>query len=110
MIPRIRLLVLSEEDETEVVAQLRLLDKEKPVPYVTSWERMGEKSGYDRGLREATGALKQAIEAVLEGRFGPDARMLHEEIQKRTDTSEIQNLLDASNKVASLDDFRALLQ
>ena len=35
------LLVLSEADEAEVVAEVRLLEKEKTVPYVTSWERMG---------------------------------------------------------------------
>ena len=97
------LLVLSPEDDAEIDA---LLQKEKPVPYVTNWERRGfeagEKSGYDRGLRAA-------IEAVLEVRFGPEAHALHEEIRKRTDDAEIQKLIDASKTVASLDAFRALL-
>ena len=89
------LLVLSDEDDAEIDA---LLQKEKPVPYVTSWERRG----YERGKREA-------IEAVLEVRFGPDAHVLHEEIQKRTQVTELQKLIDASKTVASLDEFRALL-
>jgi hypothetical protein len=100
------LLVLSEEDEAEVAA---LLEKEKPVPYVTSWERMGEKKGYQRGLLEATGALKKAIATVLEVRFGPVANELHAEILNRSDTAELQELIDASKTVASLDAFRALL-
>ena len=105
------LLVLSEEDEADVVARVRLLDKEKPVPYVTSWERMGyaagEKSGYDRGQLEA---MQQTIETVLEVRFGPDAHGIHADILKRSDTAELQKLIDASKTVVSLDDFRALLQ
>ena len=97
------LIVLSPEDEAEVVT---LLQKEKPVPYVTSWEKMGydagEKSGYDRGLREV-------VEAVLEVRFGPDSYALREEIRKRTNEKELQQLIAASKSVESLDAFRSLL-
>ena len=104
-------LVLAPEDEAEVVAQLQ---KEKPVAYVTSWEKKGftdgEKSGYDRGAQEATTrGCQNTIEAVLEVRFGPDAHAIHEELEKRTDSAELQKLIDASKTVASLDAFRALL-
>ena len=98
------LLVLSPEDETEMVARLQ---KEKPVPYVTSWEKMG----FVRGTEEATTREGlNTIETVLDVRFGSAAQTLREDIRKKVDTDELQKLIDASKTVASLDAFRALLK
>jgi hypothetical protein len=93
------LLLLSDEDDAEIDA---LLQKEKPVPYVTSWERRGEKKGR---LEE----IQSNLETVLEARFGPDAHSLYTEIRKGIDKPRLQELLKEAATIPSLDDFRALL-
>ena len=69
------MLSLPEELDEEFWAQVRELDEEKKMPYITSIERIGIRKGREEGLKEGKeeGGLEQARHDViqaLEVRFG----------------------------------------
>ena len=80
------------------------------MPYVTSWERMGEKRGIQRGLE--MGRLEQARDFViqlLEARFEEVPNQIRELIEGIQDQDELARLHTLAIVVKSLDAFAEAL-
>jgi hypothetical protein len=82
--------------------EVRLIEEEKKMPYVTSTERMLMDKGRLEGLRDG-------IAALLEVRFGAEGLRLVPAIQAMNDPQRLQAILTATKTAAQLDDVRRLL-
>jgi hypothetical protein len=83
--------------ERRVSEKLAQYDRERQMPFVTSFERVGMEKGLHKG-----------IEAVLDIKFGAEGLALLSAVGERT-ADELSVLLDAIKRAATLDAVRALL-
>ncbi len=67
----------------------------------------GRSAGYSEGVAQARAALLEAIEAVLDLRFGAASQSLLAEIRGLEDVAELQRLLRLGRRAQSLDELRA---
>ena len=85
-------------------------EKEKQMPYVTSFERLareeGEAKGRAEGLREG---LLEAIELGLKLRFGAAGLQCFPVIQRLVDIDILRRIKQAIETAATADDIRQLL-
>lgn len=96
------LLPLPREMDASVYRELSD-DKEETMPYVTSWERMGE----ERGELKAT---YSAVELGLDLLFGAEGVALMPEVRQKDDIEFLNKLVSAIRARASLDELRAMLR
>ena len=102
-------LALPEDLEQQLQIEVSQFEEE-PMPYVTSWERMGEKRGIQRGLE--MGRLEQARDFViqlLEARFEEVPNQIRELIEGIQDQDELARLHTLAIVVKSLDAFAEAL-
>jgi hypothetical protein len=107
------LLPLPEAEEDDVDRQILQAEKEKQMPFVTSFERFGFKRGRQEGLDEGRkegrlAGLHRTIEVALEIRFGAEGLALMPAVREKSDLALLEQLVQAV-KSASLDDVRKLL-
>jgi hypothetical protein len=81
-------------------------EKEKQMPYVTSFERLAREEGHTEGLREG---LLEAIELGLKLRFGAEGLQFFPAIQQLVDIDILRRIKQAIEKATSVDDIRQLL-
>lgn len=85
-------------------------EKEKQMPYVTSFERLarqeGREEGRQEGLREG---LLEGIELALKLRFSAEELQDFAAIQQRADIESLRRIKQALETAATLDDIRRLL-
>jgi hypothetical protein len=85
-------------------------EKEKQMPYVTSFERLareeGEAKGRAEGLREG---LLEAIELGLKLRFGAAGLQCFPAIQQLGDIDVLRHIKQAIETAATVDDIRQFL-
>src|SRR5262249_39678873 len=87
-------LVLSPEDEREVLREIHQFEQEKAMPYVTSWERIG----FDRGVescreQERVAGLHRTIEALLDVRFRAEGLALMPEVRQKADIPLLERVV-----------------
>ncbi len=92
------LLDLPAKYNQEVWQEVYAIEKEKQMPFVTSFEKIG----YERGLHKA-------IELGLELRFGADGLSLMSEVREKYDLPILEAIRAAIKSAGSLDDIRRLL-
>jgi len=97
------LLTLPEELEQKFWTEVRALDEEKKMRYVTSIERIGHK----RGLKEG---FKAAVRQALEVRFGEAGLALISEVEALDDESLIRRINEALIRGSSLEQIRRIWQ
>jgi hypothetical protein len=76
-------------------AEVSRLEKERNVPYVTSFERLAREEG-----------LLEGIEAFLEFRFGAAGVQLMPEVRKLEDVDKLRAVLQAVKTATTLDEVR----
>jgi hypothetical protein len=102
---------LSPEDNQVVRRAIEADDKEKKMPYISSFEQVameeGEKRGETRGEKrgEARG-LKDGLALALTVKFGKAGRRLAAEMQRISDLETLRRVKAAVETAASPDDIR----
>ena len=96
-----------EDLAIEFRADLGRLEEDKHMPYVTSVERLAREEGREEGRREN---LVEALEVLLEQKFGEKGLSLLPEIIKIDDRKHLKKLIAAFVKIQSLEEFQRLLQ
>jgi hypothetical protein len=81
-------------------------EKEKQMPYVTSFERMAEQRGIEKGLREG---LLKGLAQTIEIKFGARGKRLMTRIHRITDVAALEALHQTALTAASLDQLRQAL-
>jgi hypothetical protein len=81
-------------------------EKEKQMPYVTSFERLAREEGHTEGLREG---LLEAIQLDLKLRFGAEGLQCFPAIQQLVDIDILRRIKQAIETAATVDDIRQLL-
>ncbi|MCG5530438.1 hypothetical protein LRD18_06065 [Halorhodospira halochloris] len=75
----------------EYVAEVRQLAEEYKMPFVTSFERVGEKRGEKRGSQQT--AAKTLLR-LIERKFGPEAKEASRARVERAEVGELEMWLD----------------
>jgi hypothetical protein len=103
-------LPLSEERERALWEELKRLDKEETVPFVSYADRVGREEGRQEGLQEGLlQGLYDGIEALLEVKLGTEGLALLPQIRALTDPALLRSILTACKTAAGIEDIRRLL-
>ena len=100
------LMDLPEELQEGFREELYRYEEEKTMPYVTSVERLAKEEGAREGLREG---LLEAIEVVLEGKFGQAGLELLPKIRALKDNAPLRDVAKTLATAESLDPIRKLV-
>jgi hypothetical protein len=96
-------LKLGRDDDRLVRAEIEADEKEKQMPYITSFEQMAMEEGEARG--EARG-LKNGIALALRLKFGQASLQILDEIQQIDDFQVLRKITQAIESAATLNDVR----
>ena len=89
------LVALPAEQERLVDREIERIEEEQKMPYVTSWERIGQVRGLLDGLAVA-----------LELKFGADGVALLPELRQISDPEVLQQVAERIKTATSVDDLR----
>jgi len=92
-------LTLPPEDNRLVLEAIEADEKEKQMPYITSFERILEERGEARGLKEG-------IALALEAKFGQAGKGFMAEVSQVDDIKILKRIADAIRTGPSVDDVR----
>lgn len=88
------LLALPEELEDHLWREIERIEEERRMPYVTSWERIGQERGEQIGRREGERAL---LRRMVQRRFGS----IPERLAQRLDTADEVGLAELADQIAA---------
>jgi len=95
--------------ETLFSDEIRDLEKEKQMPYVTSFERLGREAGLEEGRQEGLKqGLLSGIELALKLRFGAEGLSLVPEIQQIAEVDSLRAVHQAIEFAANPDELRRI--
>jgi hypothetical protein len=98
------LMVLPDELERKFDTDLAAFEQEKQMPYVTGFERRAIEKGLSQGLSQGQiEGLRDAIQAVLEVRFGGIDQQTLGELKSLTDRAALQAARAAVQTVDSVE-------
>ena len=101
------LLVMPEKSVLAFNQELIEFEKEKSMPYITSFERYGREKGLQEGLQQLTTSKQHDILEVLEIRFERVPDGLRETIEEISDIEKLSKLLRSAVRCADLEGFAA---
>jgi len=105
------LLILPQDLDKQFIEELRIIEEEKRMPFVTSVERIGIEKGIQEGIR--LGSLKEAQEMVIEAlkaRFGTVPQDVEITVQEIEVKENLKRLLRQAILSDSLETFQRQLQ
>ncbi len=111
------LMVLPDDLERVFAADLVTIEKEKQMPYITSFERRAIEQGLTQGLTQGLSqglsqgqieGLRDTIQAVLEVRFGRIDPQTLEELKAITDIAALQSARAVVQTVESVGSLRSV--
>jgi hypothetical protein len=85
--------------------EVKQIQEDKKMPFITTPERIGMEKGMKEGMKEG---LFKGIEAMLEVRFGPAGLQLLPEIRQVQDQATLEAVLDASKTAAAPEELRRI--
>ena len=97
---------LSDEEEIRLHDELKTLEEEHKMPYVTSIERIGRQEGLEQGREEG---LQQMVLDALDERFGELPEIVSNAIQQIKDQDHLRLLHRQAIRSASLAEFQSIL-
>lgn len=112
------LLILPKDLDKQFMEELRIIEEEKRMPYVTSVERIGIEKGIQQGIQEGIqkgirlGSLKEAQEMLIEAlktRFGTVPQDVEITVQKIEVKENLKRLLRQAILSDSLETFQRQL-
>jgi len=98
---------LPEELEQEFWREVRNLEEEKRMPYITSVERIATEKGIQQGMRQG---LLAAIELDLGLKFGSEGLQVLPEISRIADVEQLKAILSGLKTVQTLSELRQIYQ
>jgi len=98
-------LTLPRDDDRLVREEIEADEKEKQMPYITSFEQMAMEEGEARG--EAKG-LKDGISVALRLKFGEAGKLLIPELRQINDVDTLKRVTDSIEAAATVDDVRRI--
>lgn len=93
------LVALPAEQERLVDREIERIEEEQKMPYVTSWERIGQERGRIEGLLEG-------LTVALDLKFGAAGTALLPELRQITDPAVLQQVGERIKTASSVDDLR----
>ena len=96
---------LPKELEEQFREELYQYEKEKRMPYVTSFEQIGIEKGMQKGMQRG---LLKGIEPLLEMKFGAAGLQLMSEIRQIEDVEILDSLIQAIKTADTPDDLRRI--
>jgi hypothetical protein len=94
----------------QVWQEVHAIEKEKQMPFVTSFEKIGYERGLNEGLKEGRcEGLYKAIELGLQLKFAAEGLALMPEVRQKHDLVLLDALYEAIKSAGSVDDIRRLL-
>ncbi|MFM7099864.1 MAG: transposase, partial [Verrucomicrobiota bacterium] len=108
------LLTLPEPEKLVFRGELTQFEKEKAMPYVTSYEQLSREEGLQQGLLQGreqgrqdgeTQTLRETILDLLEIRFGAVSEDVRQAVMTETDPARLRALHRRAATASRLDDF-----
>ena len=104
-------MTLPEELEQEFWQEIRQLEEERSMPYITSVQRIGRQEGIQEGRQEGRQAgLLKGIELGLKLKFGSPGLAVIPEISAIKDAGLLETILLGLETANTLDEWRTLYQ
>jgi predicted transposase YdaD len=104
-------MTLPEELEQEFWQEIRQLEEERSMPYITSVQRIGRQEGIQEGIQEGRQAgLLKGIELGLKLKFGSPGLAVLPEISAIKDAGLLETILLGLETANTLDEWRTLYQ
>lgn len=104
-------MTLPEELEQEFWQEIRQLEEERSMPYITSVQRIGRQEGIQEGRQEGRQAgLLKGIELGLKLKFGSPGLAVLPEISAIKDAGLLETILLGLETANTLDEWRTLYQ
>lgn len=107
-------IALPEHDERVLLEEIQTLEKERNMPYTTSFERIWRRDGLEQGLQEGLqqGQItkgREDILRILEIRFEEISPDVREAIGQIADLEVLENLLVQAVTTQSLEEFSSVV-
>ena len=103
------LMVLPDDLERKLEANLAAFEQEEKMPYITGFERRAIDKGLSQGLSQGqVEGLRDAIQAVLEVRFGGVDQHTLDELHSLTDRKSLQAARAAVQTIDSVESLREI--
>jgi len=98
---------LPEELEQQFWREVRNLEEERRMPYITSVERIATEKGIQQGMRQG---LLAAIELDLGLKFGSEGLQVLPEISRIADVEQLKAILSGLKTVQTVSELRQIYQ
>ena len=109
-------LQLPKRVESRVEKEIEAFEQEKQMPYVTSFERLGQERGMKQGMKqgmeqgmergEAIG-LKTGIALALKAKFGSKSSILIARVKRINDLQRLRGIADRLATATTIDEVRS---
>ena len=99
-------LQLSDEEEGQLWEEVKTLQEENKMPYITSVERIGMRKGREQGLQQG---LQSSVLETLDVRFGIVPVSISDDVGQIQDPDRLRTLLRRAIRSASLEEFQQAL-
>ncbi len=103
-------LQLSNEEEDQLWEEVKTLQEENKMPYITSVERIGMRKGREEGLQLGLQqGLQQGLLETLDVRFGIVPVSISDDVGQIQEPDRLRTLLRWAIRSASLEEFQQAL-
>jgi len=101
---------LPEELEQQFWQEVRNLEEEKRMPYITSVERIGIQKGIEQSLSQMRQVLLESIELGLELKFGSEGLGIFPEISQIEEVEQLRAIQAGLKTVQTVSELRQIYQ
>ncbi len=98
------IMTLPRELEASLHDEVKTIEEKRTMPHITTAERIG----IEKGIEKSLGAVQQALETVLEVKFGLPSQRLNEHIAQIKSLDTLQVLLQQLKQTQNLSEAEAL--
>lgn len=98
------IMTLPQELEASLHEEVRTTEEKNAMPHITTAERVG----IEKGIEKSLGTVQQALETILEIKFGLPAQRLNENIAQIRSLETLQALMQQLKQTQSLSEAEAL--
>ncbi len=105
---------LPEELEQEFWREVRNLEEERRMPYITSVERIGIQKGIEQGREQSREQMRQvlleSLELLLELKFGSEGLGIFPEISQLKEVEQLRAIQTGLKTVQTMEELRQIYQ
>lgn len=101
---------LPEALEQDFWREVRNLEEERQMPYITSVERIGIQKGIEQGIEQMRQVLLESLELGLELKFGSEGLGIFPEISQINSVEQLRAIMAGLKTVNTLSELRQIYQ